>query len=74
MGANLRVRSCRYMPPEDYEDFGEHRGGPASAVGARSYSNISRRFMKISGAALPTRSFGPVATLKSFFSRLGLFR
>jgi len=49
LGANLRVRSCRYMPPEDYADFGEQRLSRNGTVGARTYSDIMRRHRPATG-------------------------
>ena len=69
MGANLRVRSCRYMPPESYADFGEPKISQFRAVGARSYSDISRRISALAGAAQRQRSSGPLRSLISFLSR-----
>ena len=71
MSAGLRVRSCRFMPPEDYEGFGDRKASPICAVGARSYAGISRKFMKLSGASNVSRNLGPLASLKSFLNRLG---
>lgn len=73
MGFGLRVRSCRYMPPEDYEEFGEHSSPHISAVGARTYSDIARKYSRISGNAHRRYAAGPFSSLKSFLGRLGLF-
>ena len=69
MGANLSVRSCRYMPPESYADFGEPRLSQFRAVGARSYCDISRRSSALASAVQRQRSSGPLRSLISFLSR-----
>ena len=74
MGVNLRVRSCRFMPPEDYSEYGSPRISQFAARGARSYSAVSRRFENASGVGHRNRGTGPMRSLRSFLSRLGLLR
>ncbi len=77
MGFSSKIRSCRYMPPENYARFGETHISPYYGRGARSYFDFGHRgtiTSEITDSAEKAHHPGPLDCLKTLLSRFRFSR